>query len=288
MHRWIPPLLTTILSFQFAVGGEIRWTASGTVDLVFGPGLLALASVSDPVAIEFAYNDAALREDFAISEFPEAWSHLEYREDVNIDFEVTIGASTWEGTLVIGSEGAPRTIEVQNFNVGPETVDFFKLAVSAADGASFASFPGVAVGAAKVLSVEFSDGSDTAAGPDFLGSNSLVCVAQSVSRITKAKGAISDGVGEFISYVIDPSSIATEIVGIQTVALKEISFLNDEVFLTWVSIPGKSYVIEYLDEFLCWRFLSATFAVVPETTLSVFPAGVEIPKSQLYRVVEEE
>lgn len=288
MPRWITPLLTIILSSQFAVGGEIRWTASGTVDHVIGPGLSVLASVSDPVAIEFVYNDAAVREDFAISEFPEAWSHLEYREDVNIDFKVTIGPNTWHGTLATGSEGGPRTIEVQDFNVGPETTDFFKLALSEADGASFASFPGVAVGAAKVLRVEFSDGSDTVAGPDYLGSNSLVCVSQSVSRITKAKGVISDGVGESISYVIEPSSIATKIVGVQAVDLKEISFLNEEVFLTWVSIPGKSYVIEYLDEFLCWRFLSATFAIDPETTLSVFPAGVEIPKSQLYRVVEEE
>lgn len=288
MPRWITSLLFLVLCTPFVAAGEIKWTATGTVDLVFGPGLSGVAVVSDPVQVEFSYSDAALREPLAISEFPGLWSHLEYRENVDIDLKVIIGANTWQGILGSGSKGTPRAIEVQDYNVGPETTDFFKLAVSAGDGGVFPFFPGVAVGASTLLNVEFSDGTDTTAGPDYLGSNRLDCVAQAISRITAAKGSITDGVGEVIRYVIDPASLATEIVGVGTFALTGISFANDEVTLTWPSQPGRFYIIQYLDEFLCWREVISVFAIEAETSETFFPAGVGVAKTQLYRVVEDE
>ena len=48
MHRWLTSLLFLVLCTPFVAAGEIKWTATGTVDLVFGPGLSGVAVVSDP------------------------------------------------------------------------------------------------------------------------------------------------------------------------------------------------------------------------------------------------
>jgi hypothetical protein len=234
-------------------GNEVIWTASGTVSGVLGGAFTSLATTGDPVALELRYDDGAPREPAGITDIPGVFMHWEYRENVDLDLKATIGASTWRGTLASGSPGQPHTIELQDFKVGPGTEDFFKVRVAAEDGAAFPSFPGTPGGARNELTLEFRSAlSTTAAEPDYLGSIQLKCAAQSAVRITRASGFIGSSTGSGISFTIDPGSIATEVTGLRGLDLTGVEFNVDEVTLRWKAEVGKSYIIQHLDEFLCW------------------------------------
>ncbi len=268
------------------VAGQIKWTAAGTVGSVAGAEFSALASVSDPVQIEFSYNDGAARE--GGSGFPGFWSIGEYRVDVNIDLNLTIGGNTWHGTLDTGMGGGIGAIKVTDFQIGgvpgSPTSDNFLLKVAAGDGGGFPSFPGVPVGALQALELCFSDSSSSAPAPDYLGSDDLTCVAQSASKITEASGEISAGAGKRIQFSIDPATIETEVIGVQRLELRAISYDQGEVTMTWGTVADKLYIVQYLDTSLCWRELFTVVASGSETTETFFPSGF-IP-TELYRVVQ--
>jgi hypothetical protein len=130
--------------------------------------------------------------------------------------------------------------------------------------------------------------STTAAEPDYLGSIQLKCAAQSAVRITRASGFIGSSTGSGISFTIDPGSIATEVTGLRGLDLTGVEFNVDEVTLRWKAEVGKSYIIQHLDEFLCWKDLFFVFADETDESETILPEGNPAPKTQLYRVVEVE
>jgi hypothetical protein len=126
-------------------------------------------------------------------------------------------------------------------------------------------------------------------------SKDLKCVAQAVSRIATAEGFLSDGVSGAISFELNPASIRTEVPGQQVVQLTGIEYdcEFDEVTLRWKAEIGKSYDIQYYDEFRCWKgiFFDVVADEVEESEFIVperKPGELELPKTQLYRVVERE
>ena len=290
MAGWRSFLIVAGLLSSVACAGTVKWTASGSVALALG--FQQVVGSGDPVEIEFSYNDQAgghiFRQLFRPSDDSLFWQQEEYFDGVEIDFKVTIEGNTWQGTLNSGSgNDAPRTIEIQDTRVGPETKDFFKLAVGADDGGVFPLFPGGAAGDLAKMSVEFSDESTAEEGPDYINTTRLDCVAQSASRITAARGAISNGPGQNIIFTIDPTTISTELVDVGVVPLKKVAFDPEfeEVILTWESIPDRFYTIEYLADDLCWRAFDFIQADAAETEVRVFPIGPVLPKTQLYRVL---
>ena len=292
MARWILPLAVLIVPISLAEAATVRWTATGTVTSARGTNLGPLASVDDAVQIEFSYEDGA--PEVAITDIPQlGWTEKEYREGVDLRIRITIGANTWEGTIDTGSETAPRTLEVRNTSIGPTdsaSTDRFIARTAFADGATFPSFPGVAPGNSTKLELEFEDGSETAEGADYLGSALLPCVSQSITRITEATGVVWNGALDAIRFSIDPASIRTELVGVNVLPITKISvdLAAEEVTITWPTQPGFFYIIQYLDEFLCWREHVSVFALEDETTETFFPAGIPFPTGQLYRIIEEE
>ena len=118
-------------------------------------------------------------------------------------------------------------------------------------------------------------------------------VAQAVSRIAVAKGRIIAPAVGGLEYSIDPATIRTEVLGVQALELKSISFDPEpgfeEVTLKWASVPGRNYTIQFLNEFLCWEDYIFTFAIdETELTEKFFPKseGIDLPETQIYRVIE--
>jgi len=270
---------------------EVKWTATGRVQFVRGGDLLQVAAIDDPVSIELSYDNASegcvIRQFFDLSD-QLFWQQEEYYDAIDIDLRIRIGGNTWRGTLVSGSEGPPYSIEIQDVSVTGDTVDFFKVTVAGEDGGDFPSFPGGAIlGANPILRVEFRDEStDRGDPPDYLDSTDLKCVSQSFTRITQASGSISSGTGQLINFALDPSTIRTQVAEVQAIDLKEVTYDHafEEVLLTWVSTPGKFYIIQYLANDLCWREKSSALADSTETTWAVLSLG----DKGIYRVVEEE
>lgn len=282
-------LLALGLCPQLVGAAEVKWTARGSVSFVLGADLTPLASIADPVQIEFSYDNTATGEIFTQLFSPRTdqlfWEQAEYSQDVDIDIKITIRGNTWHGTLTSGTDAPFRTIEIQDVRVGGGTKDFFKLNVAANDGASFPSFPGVAEGDRRILNVEFSDAAPELEDlPDYINSTALKCVSQSVSRVTAAKGSVSTGMGQLINFTIDPTSISTELVGVSSIRITSVKFVDDALNITFDSEPGKFYVIEALDEFSCWQEVSSEFAIGSETTARLFPF---LPK-EIYRIVLED
>lgn len=290
MKRWISIGGLVLGAISGGWAAEVRWTAAGTVNSVNGSGMSAVADPSDPVTITLTYNNEAVREALAVSEFPGGWSHLEYRVDIQVDLTIMIGENTWRGTLTTGGEGLPRAIEVVDFEVGPETKDEFRVALSAADGANFPAFVGVAAGAESRLLLNFSDSTsvpgDPKEAPNYLGEASLVCVSDGVTRITEARGTIDGGGGETIGFTIDPGTIRTELVGVQALEITHLSYDPEliEVTIGWTAEIGKRYRIQYLNEFLCWTTLLSVTADQVNEMETFFPSGFE--DREIYRVAE--
>ena len=292
MFRYIVPFsYVLVLGAPCGSAAEVKWIGSGSVKFVRGAELLQVAAVDDSVSIELSYDNASqghvFRQIFDLSD-QLFWQQEEYYDAVDIDLRITIGGNTWRGTLASGSEGPPYSIEVQDVRLAGDTVDFFKVTVAGEDGGNFPSFPGGAIlGVNPSLQVEFRDASiEGGEAPSYLDSTDLECVSQSFTRISEARGSISSGSGQLINFTIDPSTIRTELIGVQSIDLKKVAYDHEfeEVLLTWASTPGKFYVIQYLASDLCWREKSSAFASSVETTWPVLPFG----DKELYRVVEEE
>ena len=287
-------LLSLVSASATGYAAEVRWTASGTVNFVVGAGLAQLAAVDEPVSLELSYNNASegtiVRQLFSPATDQLFWQEEEYYDGVDIDMKISIGGHTWRGTIGSGSEGLPRTIEIRDVRVGGDTVDFFKVNVTGEDGGTFPSFPGgAAPGANASMRLNFrQEAPEVGPGPDYLDSTDLKCVSQSVSRITEASGSIALGGGppQLINFSIDPATIETELVGVETIELKEVSYDPEfeEILLTWTSVPGTFYVIQVFGDDLCWREKASTFAEGTETTWPVFP----FRESEIYRVIVED
>mgnify|MGYP004230182813 CR=1 FL=1 len=292
MYRFIKIVLGVLLTGSFCGKcAEVQWTARGSVTLVRGEDFLQIATTGAPVSIELSYDNASEGEIFRqIFDFSDQlfWQQEEYYNQINLNLSITIGNNTWQGILGSGSSGSPYSLEIQDVKLAGDTADFFRVTVAKEDGGSFPVFPGGDIpGVNPSMRVEFRDES-TGGGeaPDYLDSTDLACVSQSVTRITEALGFVSNGLGQVIRFTVDPTTIRARLSALEEIELRKVVYDPefDEVLLTWASIPGKFYIIQYLAEDLCWREKSSTLAVSSETTWSVLP----LRETELYRVIEEE
>ncbi len=289
-------LILPVLAFGSSAGraAEVRWTATGTVSFVLGADLGQIAAITDEVSLELSYDNGSPGTIFSQLFSPTTdqlfWQEEEYYDGVNVEMKITIGAHTWHGMVDSGSAGPPRTMEIRDVKVGGDTVDFFKVNVTGEDGGTFPSFPGGApLGVNPSMRLDFrQEALEPGPGPDYLDTTDLKCVSQSVSRITQATGSISSGGGppQIINFIIDPATIETELVGVERIELKQVSYDPEfeEILLTWTSVPGTFYVIQVLGDDLCWREKASTFADGTETTWPVFP----FRESEVYRVIVED
>ena len=292
MYRFIKIVLVVLVTGSFYGNcAEVQWTASGSVSFVRGEHFLQVATEGAPVSIELSYDNASEGDIFRqIFDFNDQlfWQQEEYYDDIDVSLSVTIGDNTWRGTLGSGSSGSPYSIEIQDVKLAGDTVDFFRVTVAGEDGGNFPVFPGGGIpGANPSMRVEFRDEStEDGEAPDYLDSTDLACVSQSITRITEARGLISNGLGQVISFTVDPTTIRARLSALEEIELSKVVYDPefDEILLTWVSTPGKFYIIQYLAEDLCWREKSSTLAVSSETTLAVLP----LRETELYRVIEEE
>lgn len=281
----------SVLGFLPTYAAEVEWNATGGIDVVRGESFLSMVASGDPVTVEFSYNNGSEGEIFRqIFDLNDQlfWQQEEYYQSINLDIVITIGDHTWQGTLESGTSGPPYSIEIQDVKVAGDTLDRFRLTVAEDDGGSFPLFPGgLAPTDNPRIQIEFSDSSVGGdAVPSYLDSTELTCVSQSFTRITAARGFISSGSGDIISFTVAPETIRTRMPNLEFVELREVSYDPefDEIILKWGSVPGKFYVIQYLAEDLCWREKTSTQAQSDETTWTVLPFG----EAELYRVIEEE
>ena len=292
MYRYIKIFLSVLVAgSSCGQCAEVQWTATGSVTLVRGEDFLQAAMVGAPVSIELSYDNASEGDIFRqIFDFSDQlfWQQEEYYNQINLNLSIRIGNESWQGTLGSGASGSPYSIEIQDVKLAGGTADFFRATVAKEDGGSFPVFPGGDIpGANPSMRVEFRDEStEDGEAPDYLDSTDLACVSQSVSRITEALGFISNGMGQVIRFTVDPATIRARLSVPEQIELRKVVYDRefDEVLLTWASIPGRFYIIQYLAEDLCWREKSSTLAVSSETTWAVLP----LRETELYRVIEEE
>ncbi len=220
----------------------VLWKATGALTTGTGVFQRQDLSPSDSVTLRITYDDDAI---------PDVPTPLlgrtdsDYREAINLKIEITIGSYLWEGTVSSAKKGFPYTFFTRVKDPFP-TAESFDIQITSDDQGSFSSFP-------------FRLGDSLASFfLDFNGANSsLLDSGISVGDIhpehlSSATGKISTGVGNELSFTIDPASLEILFEKDETVApivvIPSISVTNNSVSLTWQSDFRFRYLIEATDD----------------------------------------
>ena len=193
----MPKFLALILSLTTAAQAEIvLWTTTGA--LTSGTGVFERADLppGDPVTIRVTYDDQATQQIRG-----EALGQIQsdYRTDINLRITITSGENTWEGFVESGDSTGPTTFftVIAPFQTS-ERADF---TIDSIDNGSFPSFPFRLGQSAASIFLDF-NGANNA----FLGSG-ISATDIHPEELSSATGTISNGVGNRLSFTIDPTSL---------------------------------------------------------------------------------
>ena len=186
----------------------VLWKATGSLTSGTGVFLRNDLSSDDPVTIRMTYDDGATQ-DITTNTFGRVDS--DYWENIDLQITISTGTYTWEGTVGTADMDSPYTFFTQVKDPFP-TAESLQAKLSTTDQGEFSSFP---FRLAESTSSFFLD---------FRGTNSSLLGsgirADDIhpEHLATAIGKISTGVGNDLSFSIEPSSL-------------EILFEKDDVIL---------------------------------------------------------
>lgn len=226
-------LLTTALQAD-----TVLWKADGTLSSGTGVFLRNDLSPDDPVTIRMTYDDGATQ-DITTNTFGRIDS--DYWQNIDLKITISTGDYTWEGTVETANMGIPYTFFTRVKDPFP-TPESLEVKLSSVDQGEFSSFP-----------FRLAD-STSSFFLDLRGANSSLLDSGirtddiHPEHLTSATGKISTGVGNDLSFSINPDSL--EVINeseeiIPPVEPKpSIAVTPENVSLTWPSDFRYLYRVE--------------------------------------------
>lgn len=275
--------LALILCLASGVKAEtVLWKANGS--LTTGTGLFQRQDLSpdDPVVIRMTYRDDAIQEVTSGLSFG-GRIDSDYWQNIDLKITISVGSYTWEGAVVTANRGSPFTFFTRD-KVETATPESVEVKISTTDQGSFSSFP-------------FRLGQSSASFfLNFLGANSAL-LGSGISadqihpeHLSTANGRISTGLGNDLSFTIDPTSLevlfeADEVT--PPIAPPASIFTTSEtVILSWQSDSRFRYRVESTPDLFSdlWTEIETRFGT--DTTITrTYPR----PSSTLfYRIISLE
>jgi hypothetical protein len=252
------------------LGGDIRWSATGTVDTVAGTGLSATAG--DPVSIKFSYDRGAT--EHVVTWIPGSYSKIHYYGPVNLTMEVEIGANSWSASLPHSPTGA-LYVEA---NSGFLITDLFRVTAAAADSATFSPFPHTGADGARSIQVTLRDTHEQSL---FLIPRSYPDESASVASITDGSGSVKAG-GDAIHFTIDPASVrvTTDEPKFPLAIKRTLAGIE----LRWPTEAGKYYTVQQGDSISSWEEYGIYPGSGADIVIVLNPFD-EHPERRFYRVI---
>lgn len=276
-----------------ALSDRVHWTAKATVTEVTGAGLQALVAADELVEVEFSYDDMGVG--VARSGFVPFYQTFDFRENIELEMEVTIGGQSWSGSVSSGVSGTPLTFEITDVEQLFGTFERVSPALSSRFGEVFSSFPGASATAANEVQLIFEDGVssfDAVFGLAFLPVESPPALA-SISSVLFSPCDFTFGSGEIragtekVAFVID---LATLTIGdgapgpAPTAIDVSIAWVAGQVVLSWGAAVDKCYRIQRSSDLQFWSNLIGIVAGSESEMYSFSPVGA--PDAQYYRVIQ--
>ena len=231
------PLITALFLTATAQSEVVLWKATGA--LTTGTGVFQRQDLSpdDPVTLRITYDDQATQQVLAT-----VFGRVEsaYRTEVSLKVIITAGTYTWEGFVDSATTTDPTTFHTFTFSyASPEKVKF---TVSSTDNATFPTFPYRLAESTSSIFLDFQGTNNT-----FLDSGISELDIHS-EALSSATGKISTGVGNDLSFTIDPASLevlkeANEVVP-PSAPEPSIEAASDSISLSWQSDFRFRYRVE--------------------------------------------
>ena len=228
------------LSLSLTASGEIVvWKASGILEERIGIFLQEDLPTDASVTIRVTYDDTAAPQNLVNLPFPGRFED-DFRTDINLKVTLTIGSFEWEGLVESATTDTPTTFQTFTFNYpGAERIE---LTIDTADNGSFSKFPFriSAEPASFALSLRGTNN-------NFLDSG-ISPSAINLSALSTAAGMISNGIGNELSFTLEPSSFEVFFEKDETLPpiapMVSGSVSSDSISLTWLSDIRFRYRIE--------------------------------------------
>ncbi len=220
----------------------VLWRAAGTISATTGTFEDSSLPPGEAVSIRMTYDDRALPDKPYNQSI--GLVDTDYRTNVNLAIQITIGDHTWQGAVETGAGGTPSAVgtlpppytlvtKLRSFATNEE----FEAQIHSGDLGDFDKFPFQVEGALSIINLNFK-------GPNtFLGIG-IESLEVTPSLITTATGSISSGASQ-LRFDINPSSV--EVLDLAQVPVSpaiHFSTQGDDVRINWRSSSFFSYRIE--------------------------------------------
>lgn len=215
----------------------VLWKATGNLTTGTGVFLRQDLSPDDPVTIRITYDDQAIPQlrGSALGQLDS-----DYRTSINLRVILTSGSYTWEGFVESAATTIPTTfLTITNTFQSLERV---QLDISSADNGTFPNFPFRLGESDSSLFLNF-----RANSRDFLGSG-ISAGDIHPAELSSATGKISTGVGNNLTFTIEPTSLEVLFEADETITpiapVLTTSTNSENFILTWQSDFRFRYRVE--------------------------------------------
>ena len=234
--------LQTLVSFLLfplsALAETVLWKATGT--LTDGTGVFFRDDLPPdaPVSLRITYRDDAILDPVAVTF---GRNDSDYFQDIHLEIEIEIGDYTWKGLVETADKGFPYTF-FPKLNDPSPTPEDLEMRLDSEDQANFSSFPFRLGDSSASIFLDF-----LGTNSSFLGSG-ISPNAIDTALLSTATGTISTGVGNDLTFSIDPSSLEILFESDEPVApiapVVSASVTSDTVTLSWQSDFRFRYRVE--------------------------------------------
>ena len=241
----------------------VLWKSSGNLTTGTGVFFREDLSPNDPVAIRITYDDQAIQQLRA-----EALGQVEsdYRTNIDLEATITIGSYTWKGIVESATTATPTTfITITKLFPGAEIVT---LTISSVDNGTFSDFPFRLGESTSAITLDF-----RGANNSFLDSG-ISADDIHPEELSSATGKITTGVGNDLSFTIDPTSLEVLFEADETIPpvapVLSASSTTDNFILKWQSDFRFQYRVEATSDLASetWEVVETRFgtdAVITRT-----------------------
>lgn len=229
-------LLLVALTLASSKAETVLWTAQGTVTTATGE--FEGPSIEQAVQIRMTYNDESIAENPHRNVLGSI--DREYRQEIDLNIEITIGEQSWIGEVNTAPSALPRTLVTEERSFGT-TSESIEVILDTSDGAT--------------ITASDSANEATELQLEFIGSQQFLTIGiqsdqLNAEEITSASGSITGTTSsDQLSFTLDPTTV--EIITLlptPVTPLISAATENNNFIISWLSSQEFSYRIEQTTE----------------------------------------